>query len=59
MRSRLASESFVAAMAAPPAPSWRARHADMTWKGFIGLAAGWCSALVLILVLSAFIRFVG
>ncbi len=59
MRSRLASQSFVAAMAAPPAPSWRARHADMTRMGFIGLVAGWCSALVLILALSAFIRFVG
>ena len=59
MRSRLASQSFVAAMAAPPAPSWRARNADMTRKGFIGLVAGWCSALVLILAVSAFIRFIG
>jgi hypothetical protein len=59
MPSRLASQSFVAAMAAPPASSWRARQADMTRKGFIGLVAGWSSALVLILALSAFIRFIG
>jgi hypothetical protein len=59
MPSRLASQSFVATMAAPPAPSWRARNADMTRKGFIGLVAGWCSALVLILAVSAFIRFIG
>ena len=59
MPSRLASQSFVAAIAAPPAPSSRARNADMTRKGFIGFVAGWCSALVLILVVSAFIRFIG
>jgi hypothetical protein len=59
MHNRPAQQLFVAAMAAPPAPSWRARGADMTRKGFIGLVAGWCSALVLILALSAFIRFVG
>jgi hypothetical protein len=59
MRSRSASQSFAAAMTAPPGPSWRARHADMSRVGFIGLVAGWCSALVLILVLSAFIHFVG
>lgn len=59
MRSHIASPSFVAAMAAPPAPSCRARHADMTRMGFIVLVAGWCSALVLILAVSAFIRFVG
>ena len=59
MRSRLASQSFVAAIAAPRAPSWRARHADMTRKGFIWLEAGWCTALVLILAVSAFILFVG
>jgi hypothetical protein len=46
-------------MVAPPAPSWRARNANMTRKGFIGLVAGWCSALVLILAVSAFIRFIG
>ena len=59
MPSCLASQSFVAAMAGPLAPSWRARNADMTRKVFIGLVAGWSSALVLILALSAFIRFVG
>ena len=59
MRSHIASPSFVAAMAAPLAPSCRARHADMTRMGFIGLVAGWCGALVLILAVSAFIRFVG
>ena len=56
MRSHIASPWF---MAAPPAPSCRARHADMTRMGFIGLVAGWGSALVLILAVSAFIRFVG
>jgi hypothetical protein len=59
MPSRLASQSFPAAMVAPLAPSWRARNADMTRKVFIGLAAGWCGALVLILAVSAFIRFAG
>ena len=59
MRSRLASQSFVAAIAAPPAPSWRARQADMCRRDFIGLVAGWSSALVVILALSAFVRFVG
>jgi hypothetical protein len=59
MPSRLASQSFVATMAAPPAPSWWARNADMTRNGFIGLMAGWCSVLVLILAVSAFIRFIG
>jgi hypothetical protein len=59
MHSRLASQSFVAAIATPRAPSWRARQADMSRKDFIGLVAGWCSALVLILALSAFTRFIG
>ena len=59
MRSRLAAQSFVTAITAPPAPSRRARGADMTRKGFIGLVAGWSIALVLILAVSAFIRFVG
>jgi hypothetical protein len=59
MRSRLASHSFAAAMAAPRGPAWRARHADMSGVGFIGLVAGWCSAIVLILFLSTFIRLVG
>jgi hypothetical protein len=54
-----ACQSFVAAIAAPRAPSWRARYADMTRMGFIGLVAGWSSALVVILALSAFTRFVG
>ena len=59
MPSRLASQSFVAVMTAPPAPSWRTRGADMSRQGFIRLVAGWCSALVLILAVSAFIRFIG
>jgi len=59
MHSRLASQSFVAAFAAPRAPSRRARQADMCRKDFIGLVAGWSTALVLILAVSAFIRFVG
>ncbi len=59
MPNRLASQSFVAVMAAPPAPSWRARSADMSRKVFIRLVAGWCCALVLILAASALIRFAG
>jgi len=59
MHSRLAFQSFVAGMAAPRAPSRRAGQADMCRKDFIGLVAGWTSALVLILALSAFIRFIG
>jgi hypothetical protein len=43
----------------PATPSWRTRHADMSPRGFIGLVAGWSGAVVLILVSSAFIRFVG
>jgi hypothetical protein len=59
MPSPLASQSLVAVMAALSAPSWRARSADMSRKGFIRLVAGWCSALVLILAVSALIRFAG
>jgi len=59
MPNRLVSQSFVAAMARPRAPSWRARHADMTRMEFIGLVAGWSSALVAVLALSVFIRFIG
>ena len=57
MHSRLATQSFVAVMTAPPAPSSHARSADMSREGFIRLVAGWCSVLVLILAVSAFIRF--
>ena len=59
MLSHPACQSFVFAIAAPRAPSWRARYADMTQMGFIELVAGWSSALVMILAVSAFIRFVG
>ena len=59
MHSPLVSQSFVAVMTALSAPSWRARRADMSRKGFIRLVAGWCSALVLILAVSALIRFAG
>ena len=59
MPNRLVSQSFVAAMARPRAPSWRARHADMTRMEFIGFVGGWSSALVAVLALSVFIRFIG
>ena len=59
MHNHLVSQSFVAAMAKPRAPSWRARHADMTRMEFIGLVAGWSTALVVVLALSVFIRFIG
>ena len=38
---------------------WRARRADMSRAGFVGLMAGWTGFLALILFVSAFIRFVG
>jgi hypothetical protein len=59
MSNHLVSQSFVAAMARPRAPSWRARHADMTRLEFVGLVAGWSTALVVVLALSVFIRFIG
>jgi hypothetical protein len=59
MHNRLVSQSFVAAMAKPRAPSWRARHADMTRMGFIGLVAGWSTALVVVLALSVSFNFIG
>ena len=59
MRNHQVSQSYVAAMAKPRAPSWRARHADTTRLEFIGLVAGWSSALVAVLALSVFIRFIG
>jgi hypothetical protein len=39
--------------------SRRARHADMTPREFVGLVAGWSTALVVVLALSVFIRFIG
>jgi hypothetical protein len=57
--NHLVSQSFVAAMARPRAPSWRARHADMTRTEFFGLVAGWSTALVVVLGLSVFIQFIG
>ena len=59
MPNHLVSQSFVAAMARPRAPSWRARHVHMTQMEFIGLVAGWSIALVVVLALSVFIRFIG
>jgi hypothetical protein len=59
MPNHLVSQSFVAAMARPRAPSWRARHADMTQMEFIGLVAGWSTAVLVVLALSVFIRFIG
>jgi hypothetical protein len=59
MPNHLVSQSFVAARAKPRAPSWRARHADMTQMEFIGLVAGWSTALVVVLALSVFTRFIG
>jgi len=59
MPNRLVSQPFVAAMPRPRAPSWRARDAHMTRQEFIGLVAGWSTALVVVLALSVFIRFIG
>jgi len=59
MPNHLVSQSFVAAMATPRAPSWRARHADMTRMEFIGLVAGWSTALVVVLALSVSSDFTG
>jgi hypothetical protein len=55
MRSHLVSQSFGRHGHA----SWRARHADMSPREFIGLMAGWSTALVVVLALSVFTRFVG
>ena len=55
MRSHLVSQSFGRHGHA----SRRARHADMTPREFIGLVAGWSTALVVVLGLLVFIRFVG
>ena len=59
MRNHPVSQAFVAAMAPPRAPSWRARQAEMTPMEFIGLVAGWSTALVVVLALSVFTRFIG
>jgi hypothetical protein len=55
MRRQIASQMLMGPTR-QPAPS---RRADMSRTGFIGLVAGWTSALVVILFISAFIRFVG
>jgi hypothetical protein len=57
MPNHLVSHPFEAATARPRAPSWRARHADMTPRQFIGLVAGWSTAVAVVLTLSLFIRF--
>ena len=59
MRSHSASQSFVVAMAVPPSALLARAPRRHDRMGFIGLVAGWSSALVLILALSAFLRFVG
>jgi len=59
MRRQIASQSFVAAMPRPAAPSRRASRADMSRMGFIWLVTGWWSAFLLALFVSALIRFVG
>jgi hypothetical protein len=59
MANHLVSQSFAAATARPRAPSWRVRRANMTPMEFIGLAAGWSSAVVVVLALSVSIRFIG
>ena len=59
MPNRLVSQPFVAALPRPRAPSWRARRADMTPMEFIGLVAGWSTAVVGVLALSVVIRFIG
>ena len=59
MPNHLVSQPFVAAMPRPRAPSWRARDAEMSRLEFIGLVAGWSTAVVVVLALSVFIRFIG
>jgi len=59
MPNHLVSQSFAAATARPRAPSWRARRADMSRMEFIGLVAGWSTAVVVLLALSLLIRFIG
>ena len=55
MRNQQVSQSFGRHAHA----SRRACHADMTSREFIGLVAGWSIALVVVLALSVFIRFIG
>jgi len=55
MRNHQVSQSFGRHAHA----SRRACHADMTSREFIGLVAGWSIALVVVLALSVFTRFIG
>jgi hypothetical protein len=59
MGRQIVSQTSMEATRNPATPSWRMCRADMSRTGFIGLMAGWTGALVLILFVSAFIRFVG
>jgi hypothetical protein len=58
MRRQIASQVLMEPTR-QPAPSWRMRCTDMSRKSFIGLMAGWTSALVVVLFISAFIRSAG
>jgi hypothetical protein len=58
MRSHIAANKSMKATCRPAAPSWRARGADMSRVGLIGLGTGWSGALVLVLFVSALVRFV-
>ena len=54
MRSHLISQPFGRHGHA----SRRVRHADITTRDFIGLVAGWSTALMVVLALSVFIQFI-
>jgi hypothetical protein len=58
MRRQIASHMPMKATRDPATPSCRTRRADMSQTGFIALVAGWSGALMLILFIAAFIRFV-
>ena len=58
MRTAPASHASMAATPRPAAPSRRACRADMSRVSFIGLVAGWSGALILVVSISAAIRFV-
>jgi hypothetical protein len=57
MRSRVAPEFFVD-------PGWRKpahhpNHAEMSRAAFVGLVAGWCGYVSVLLFISVFVRLLG
>ena len=53
MRAHLVSHSVIHPA---PAPSWRARSADMSRSSFIAVVAAWSTALAVVFAISVFAR---